>query len=220
MKTICVGGSSSNSGKTSIVNLLLTAFPGWAAIKVTPCRPNHACPHGVGCGACVPPAESYEIISDLRIIDRPDKDTSGFLDAGASRVLWIRSLPPCVPEALDEALDELSDEPGVIIESTSALPFIDGLKILAVRAGGEMKESAKRCLDDIDFAAWNVEKDKVVPINSVDKISFLLNRVSRIIPMCAMLPIDAPVNRAFIEACRAEVRQNSFHVMMERIKRG
>lgn len=195
MKLICVGGASAHCGKTAVAALLLRAFPGWAAVKVTPSRPGEPCPHGEDCGACQPPEGSFEIIDDPATLSSPGKDTARFIEAGASRVLWVRSLPESLPEALESALGRRSDAPGVIVESTTAMPLLDGLHILVARAGvDEVKGSARACLDRIDLVALNFANGPVPRA---------LQCVGRIIPVCpTRAPFD-PANEAFIEACRA-----------------
>lgn len=199
MKLICIGGASAHCGKTAVAALLLRAFPGWAAIKVTPSRPGEACPHGEDCGACTPPDGPFEIIADPVTLASPGKDTARFMEAGASRVLWIRALPESLPAALESALGLLSDAPGVIVESTTAIPLLDGLHILVARAGvAEVKDSARRCLDRIDVVALNT------PASPGDCPSSLLENVGRIIPVYPMRPHLDAANQAFLDACRAQ----------------
>jgi hypothetical protein len=177
-----------------VAALILRAFPGWAAIKVTPSRPSEVCPHGEDCGACSPPDGPFEIIADPVILASPGKDTARFLEAGASSVLWVRSLPESLPEALGSALGRLSDAPGVIVESTTAIPLLDGLHILVARAGvDEVKDSARRCLDRIDLVALNFANGRA---------SSLLESVGRIIPVHPMLPPFDAANQPFLDACR------------------
>ena len=128
MNMVCIGGLSSGCGKTSVACLLLKAFPGWAAAKVTPSRPDDVCPRGSHCDACRPPEGSYEVLFDAQIPERPGKDTSRFAEAGASRVAFVRALPGCLPAALEFTLAQLSGTPGVIVESTTAMPLVSGLR--------------------------------------------------------------------------------------------
>ena len=204
MRTICVGGASSNCGKTSTVVLLAKAFPGWAAVKMTPCRPEAVCPHGNDCGACIPPSGPYEIITDRRLLSAVGKDTAQYLDAGVSRVMWVRSLPELFPQALDAALHELRDVPGVIIESATAISYLDGLNILVLREDSDkIKESARRSIDRIDIVAVNIGALTSFSMpKQIDKLTALIGRPVRIVTMNAMLPPEASENIEFIEMCR------------------
>lgn len=203
MKIICVGGNSSNCGKTSVAILLSKVFPNWAAIKVTPSRPADLCPRGHDCGACHPPDGPYEIIADHEILAIPGTDTARYLEAGISRVLWIRSLPEFLLSAMEAALFELSDAPGVIIESTTAIPLLNGLNILTIRGGiDQIKESARRCIHSVNLVALNMREGKALPIYVVGKRMGGLGRTARIIPMCATLGPEASVNKSFVEACK------------------
>jgi len=208
MKTICVGGSASNCGKTAVVELLAKAFPGWAAVKVTPSSLEAACPHGRDCGACSPPEGPYEIISDRGVLAVPGKDTVRYLDAGVSRVLWIRSLPEHIPAALNEALAELSHVPGVIVESTTVIGAVDALNILVLREGAvSLKESARKCLDRVDIVALNLSLDSQSKHAATAKVRGPVGKSAQIIPMCAVLPPDDRTNREFVDACRDYLRR-------------
>ncbi len=197
MKLICIGGASAHCGKTAVAALLLRAFPGWAAIKVTPSLPDEICPHGQDCGACSPPDGPFAVIADPTAIARRGKDTALLLEAGADRVLWIRSLPESLPAALESALDQLSDAPGVIVESTTAIPLLNGLNVLVARGGvEEVKPSALRCLDRIDLVALNVPTG-----HAAGDPSSLLRNTGRVIPVHPMLLPRDSANRAFIDVC-------------------
>jgi hypothetical protein len=87
MKIICVGGTSSNSGKTSVVCMLLKMLPGWAVIKVTQCCTEEACPRGHDCSACRAPEARYEIVTDFNILNIEGKDTARYISQGADRVM-------------------------------------------------------------------------------------------------------------------------------------
>ncbi|MHB1457259.1 MAG: hypothetical protein ACYC0V_10130 [Armatimonadota bacterium] len=208
MKVICVGGVSSNCGKTSLVLLLSKVFPDWAVVKVTPSRPGEVCPNERDCGACTPPESgSFEIVTDIDALAAPGKDTARYLEAGVSRVMWIRVLPEYIPSALETGFAELSDAPGVILESTSSIRHLDGLRILTVRDSlTRIKASALEAVSHVDIVVVNTPPDGSVSGSIIEGISRLtFGESARVIPMCAVLPPDAPENQAFIEACRNTV---------------
>ena len=200
---ICVGGCSSRSGKTSVACLLLKAFPGWAAMKVTPCRTDDVCPRGDDCGACRPPEGLYEVTLDAEIPERPRKDTGRFVQAGASQVAFVRALPECLPAALESAFERLSGLPGVIVESTTAMPYVDGLHILVAREGlHEVKESAHKCAGLVDVLVINRDVSSSQEPGFVDLPPRIAVHARHIVSACAVLPPDDPRNRDFVTYCR------------------
>jgi len=129
-------------------------------MKVTPSRPDDVCPRGQDCEACQPPDGPYYVAIDTDIGAFPRKDTSRFRDAGASHVAFVRALPECLPAALQSAFGQLSSLPGVIIESTTAMPLIDGLQIIVARQGQvEVKDSARAAAGLADILAVNQDAD-------------------------------------------------------------
>lgn len=202
MKLICVGGLSSGCGKTSVVCLLLKALPGWGAMKVTPSRPDDVCPRGQDCDACQPPDGPYDVAIDEEIPERPGTDTSRFHDAGASHVAFVRALPECLPAALKYAFERLSGLPGVIIESTTAMPLIDGLRILVARQGrSEVKDSAHTAAGIADILAVN--QDAAGPSEgSSSDFPFAAQLPVKRITICASLPPEHSRNRDLIAECR------------------
>ena len=202
MKLICVGGVSSGCGKTSVASMLIRAFPGWAALKVTPCRPGQACPHARNCGACEPPEGGFEIVTDGAVLAQPDTDTSRLLAAGASRVLWLRSLAECLPQALQSALAVLSDSCGVVVESTTAIPLLQGYRILVTNGGSrDIKDSARACMAHVDLVVVNLMEPDTVPRGGgLDAAA-----AAPVVRLCAALPWRHASNREFIELCRSAV---------------
>jgi len=205
VKLIGVGGLSSGCGKTAVACLLLKALPGWAAIKVTPCEAERACPHGRDCTACEPPEGEYEIVTDRTSLAAEGKDTARLLEAGAARVAWVRAIPENLPTALAVALDEFADAPGVIVESTSAMCFLDGLHVLVARADeSEVKESARGCLDRVDLVAVNSSS----PTAGTLRLPQGLPREVLVVPVYPVLPPEHPLNERFLSAVRAAVSRS------------
>lgn len=147
LTTIAVSGFSSNAGKTALACELLRAFPGWEAIKMTrghyrSCgKDPHAC--------CV-----SHLLKDEPVIRSgraetytPGKDTGRYWDAGASNVHWVVVTDGQVEQGIREALSRVRS-PGVIIEGTSFVQFVDvDLMLMCARAGGgKIKSSARRMM--------------------------------------------------------------------------
>jgi len=208
VKLICVGGCSSRSGKTSVACLLLKAFPGWAAMKVTPCRTDDVCPRGDDCGACRPPEGLYEVTIDAEIPARPRKDTGRLVEAGASHVAFVRALPKCLPAALESAMDRLvlslsKEVPGVVIESTTAMPHINGLRILVAREGfSEVKDSARKAAPLVDLFVMNQDASSLREVSAEDFPRTLRTRGKPCVSVCAALGPEHPRNREFVSHCR------------------
>ncbi|HEY9854199.1 MAG TPA: hypothetical protein V6D05_00590 [Stenomitos sp.] len=203
MRLICVGGAWSASGKTSVVELLLRAFPGWAAIKVTPSRPEEVCPLGTCCGACQAPEGPYEVITEPAILAETGKDTARFQAAGASEVAWIRALPEALPTALEVALAGWVDPPGVIVESTTLLPAVSGLRLVVAPAHmPRAKESTGRCAGHVDLLALNRFGAEEAPVAHPLKARL---RAPVALALRADGAVEDPVNAPFIAYCREQV---------------
>jgi len=197
MKIICVGGTSSNCGKTAVVCMLLKALPGWAAVKVTPSRHEEVCPRGHDCSACRPPESRYEIITDTDILALEGKDTARYISCGTDKVMWVRALPEYLHEALDAAMGQISGSAGVIVESTTALQFIDGLHIMVTRTNtSSIKESACRSAQNVDIVAMNMQSNELeMPTHPQ------LFTEAAFLPVCAILTPEHPTNCRFVEEC-------------------
>jgi hypothetical protein len=118
-----VGGFTSQVGKTTLVCDLLTAFPGWEAIKTTrghyrSCgKDPHAC--------CVSHLLEDEAVvrSGRELTDIHGKDTGRYWGAGAANVHWLIATDSQVEKGIDEALRRVQAA-GVFIEGNSFTKFI------------------------------------------------------------------------------------------------
>jgi hypothetical protein len=171
-------------------------------MKVTPSRPDDVCPRGQDCEACQPPDGPYYVAIDSDIPEHPGTDTSRFHDAGASHVAFVRALPECLPVALEHAFELFSDLPGVIIESTTAMPLIAGLRILVARHGlSDVKDSARAVARLADILAVNQDADS--PSEDVSNGLPLAPGLPVIrITVCASLPPEHSCNQDLIAECR------------------
>jgi molybdopterin-guanine dinucleotide biosynthesis protein len=144
---IAISGFSSDAGKTSLLCELLRRFPGWEAIKITrghyrSCgKDPHAC--------CVSHLLSAEpVIRSGRVETYTrGKDTGRYWDAGASNVHWLIVTDAQVEEGIKRALERVQSA-GVFIEGTSFLKYLEvDYALMAARAGGRIKPSARRALE-------------------------------------------------------------------------
>lgn len=151
-KIIAIAGTSSNSGKTTLLCDLLRELSHdekWEAIKLTrghhhSCgKPAHAC--------CVSDLlrEQPTICSGRAETYVFGKDTGRYWDAGATNVHWVIATDGQVEQGINEALARVQTG-RVLIEGTGVLRFIKpSWAVLVVRGdGGKIKPSARRALLD------------------------------------------------------------------------
>lgn len=141
-------------GKTTLICRVLEALPGWGAIKVSPAHGATARSRGarhVDHGLVGP----YSI--DVAEHGSPHSDTARFRAAGALRVLWIRSRPSRLGDALSEGLSALSGVPGVIVEGNSAARHLEAIAVALVARSGrrEVKASAVALAGRADWLVLN-----------------------------------------------------------------
>jgi molybdopterin-guanine dinucleotide biosynthesis protein len=157
---IGIGGYTSNVGKTTLVCDLLTAFPGWEAIKTTrghyrSCgKDPHAC-----CVSHLLAAEPV-VRSGREATYAFGKDTGRYWDAGASNVHWLIATDDQVEPGIREALSRVKAE-GVFVEGNSFARFVEVDFFVMVRREGEekIKKSAKQVIDEADVVYVSDEKD-------------------------------------------------------------
>jgi hypothetical protein len=122
MKIVLVGGNARDVGKTSVVVGLISALRdfSWTAVKISPVHAEE------------PAAASAKVIAEPADFDIREEtgsegrgDTRRYLAAGAQRALWLRFRRPfsaAAARALESAIGTASH---VLIESNSALNFLE-----------------------------------------------------------------------------------------------
>ncbi len=124
MALIVVGGQSRKVGKTSVVAGLISALREykWLAAKIT----QHG--HEV-CSGDGGPCDCVTVDHVAAITEESDRsgrtDTSRFLVAGASRALWVRTLPGHLAAAMPRLREEMTKARNVILESNSVMQFLE-----------------------------------------------------------------------------------------------
>jgi hypothetical protein len=157
MITISVTGATSNVGKTTLIEHLLRKLPGtWGVCKVTICAPGrkHRCPHGKeeSCGICSEDLQSFVAETADAVLKAEGKDTRRYYDAGADRVVWVRSREEALREGVEAALRSLSGERGIIFEGNHALEVLDAdVAVMVSGRPARYKASAKKILHKIDI---------------------------------------------------------------------
>ncbi len=144
---IGIGGLTSEVGKTTLLCKLLSAFPGWEAIKTTrghyrSCgKDPHSC--------CVSDLLSSEptIISGRELTYAVGKDTGRYWDAGAANVHWVIATDEQVQKGINEALERVI-APGVFIEGNSFTHYVKPDFFVMVADGKTltMKRTARRAI--------------------------------------------------------------------------
>jgi hypothetical protein len=145
-----VGGFTSQVGKTTLVCDLLTAFPGWEAIKTTR-------GHYRSCGkdpqaCCVSHLLEDEAVvrSGRALTYTSGKDTGRYWEAGATNVHWLIATDSQVEKGIDEALNRV-DAAGVFIEGNSFTKFIRPDYFVMVLRSDDLriKTTAKEALNRV-----------------------------------------------------------------------
>lgn len=150
-KIITVSGSNSAVGKTTVAEALLKKLKGWSCLKVTVLH-NGSCPTGRDCGACDKLISRFSIISKKTIIEEKGKDTYRFKKAGASKVLWLKAKPQGLRRGLREAISKFKGAPGLIIEGTSILKYLNpDLAIFVKKENSILKCSAREVIKKVDL---------------------------------------------------------------------
>jgi molybdopterin-guanine dinucleotide biosynthesis protein len=148
---VAVCGFSSEVGKTTLLCELLSAFPGWEAIKMTRGHYRSCGKSAEAC--CVSHLLSAEpvIYSGRERNYAPGKDTGRYWDAGASNVHWVIVTDAQVEQGIEQALARVRAA-GVFIEGNSFLKFVraDFTVMVARASGGKIKPSARRALKQAD----------------------------------------------------------------------
>jgi len=199
MRILVVGGGGSGVGKTTLICRLIEVLPGWAAIKVSPV-------HGAVAGGG---ALDHGLVGPYRIdaIERGGSasDTARLRAAGADPVLWIRSRPSRLGDALSEALSRLAGAPGVIIEGNSAARHLEAISVVLVARWGrrDVKPSAAALARRADWVVLNRPAPKAAPRPA---LRVPRRRKSGPFVVDAARPTD-PGTVAFLDAIRAWARR-------------
>lgn len=169
---ILIGATGRNVGKTefacALIHRLADHQPVIAA-KVTVIRETGShCPRGgEGCGVCGSLQENYQITEEHNRLS--GKDTARMLQAGASRVLWLRVRHACMEEGTRALLARLPERVPLICESNSLREIVTPGQFIVVRDGrsSTVKETCRRIMPlanrliDFDGSGWNIQPDEI-----------------------------------------------------------
>lgn len=152
MRIITVSGAHSGVGKTRVAEMLLEKLKDWSALKITLTHQEGACPVHKDCHTCDELHSDFSIISRKDIIDAKGKDTQRLKSAGAKEVLWLKAKPKSLEKGIKKAISLFKKTKGLIIESNSALKYLNpDLSIFVRNKDSVLKPSAKEILERIDL---------------------------------------------------------------------
>ncbi len=170
---LMIGAAARNAGKTQFACEVLRRYATTRpllAIKVTPVdKLGDGCPRGAeGCGVCQELKGRY-VITEEQSRDG-EKDTSRLLIAGASKVLWLRSIRDALAEGVQAVLRQVPTTTGVVCESNSSrLVAEPGLFLVLKRKGLEgLKDSSRQVIHladricEFDGSSWDLAPKRVV----------------------------------------------------------
>lgn len=160
-KIVGIGGFTSEVGKTTLLCKLLSAFPGWEAIKTTR-------GHYRSCGkdphmCCVSDLLSEEPVvrSGRESTYAPGKDTGKYWEAGAGNVHWVIATNEQVDAGINEALGRVKAD-GVFVEGNSFTEFVkpDFFVMVARPDQTKIKSTAHRALKNASaiYSSGTAEK--------------------------------------------------------------
>lgn len=171
--TVCVTGSSSNAGKTTLCEDLLEelAAKGRPAVAVKVTRTHlDTCPrHNDACGVCDDLDQPFRLIRDLPSLDVAGKDTGRYLAAGAAEVLWLIVDPAHMGAGVRAVLDAVPEGALVVAEGNSFRDHVtgDAITAMAITDTVDMKTSALHVIDRVDVfvgdARINRDPDRNTP---------------------------------------------------------
>jgi molybdopterin-guanine dinucleotide biosynthesis protein len=148
---IVVGGHSRNIGKTSVVAGLISRMQHyrWTAFKITQYGHGFCTADGSPCSC---QTDDHTIAVSEERSRTSGTDTARFLDAGATRSIWVRARQGSLAVAMPRIRNELALAENVVIESNSILQFLKPDLYLTVldAATADFKDSARLFLDRAD----------------------------------------------------------------------
>ena len=101
-----------------------------------------------------------KIVEDPETITKKDTDTGILSEAGAEKVVWIKSPSENLEAPLDIALSKMTGLKGVVVEGNSPADYMNpDLIIFIIGDDGQIKPSAEELLKKADVIIMSVPKD-------------------------------------------------------------
>ena len=147
-RIIVIGGHTRNIGKTQLVVEILRAFADkkWLAAKITQFGHGICSVNGEQCGCA---DDEHTVAVDVETDNTSNTDTARFLQAGAERVLWVRTKQGRLAEAMPQLRKEMEQAENVILESNAVLGLLQPDVYLPVLdfSNPDFKDTARAMLD-------------------------------------------------------------------------
>ncbi len=172
-ETLMIGGAARNAGKTQFACEVLRRYSKTkplVAVKVTPVdNLGECCPRGSeGCGVCEELTGRYVITEEKSFAGH--KDTSRLLAAGASTVLWLRSVRNSLSEGVQALLRQIPVGTGIVCESNSSRLVLEPGLFLVLRQKdcASFKDSCRGVIHladricEFDGFGWDLPPKRVV----------------------------------------------------------
>ncbi len=171
---ILVGSTARDLGKTGLAVRLIEALSPRekvVGVKVTTIRDKGGkCPRGGdGCGTCSSLTGNYEIREETD--PNGEKDTSRLLEAGASRVFWLKVMRDALAEGLDALMTRIDRGAVIVAESNSLRKVVTPNLFLMLKgpAGGPVKPAAREVMPFVDIAVPSADGTAAYPVRDILK---------------------------------------------------
>jgi len=168
---VMIGGNSRNAGKTTLAcNIIrkLSFIQEVTALKVTSIRPGESDKHGHHIEATF---SGFTITEELNL--ESHKDTSAMLQAGASRVFYIRTEDTFAAQAIQSFLSTYNRNYPLVCESRSLRRvLIPGLFLMMMR---DLESGSSKDISEYSLLADKVfafDDDQLELNNFIDKLYF------------------------------------------------
>lgn len=171
-RMVLIGAAGRNVGKTEFACKLIRQLAprrDVIGVKITTIREQGgSCPRGgAGCGVCGSLQGPYLVTEEHDTTS--GKDTARMLEAGASRVLWLRVRQANLEEGVCALMNLIPADAPIVCESNSVREIVTPSCFIIIRAKGseEIKESCRRVMAkadrqlEFDGTGWNVQPDEL-----------------------------------------------------------
>jgi molybdopterin-guanine dinucleotide biosynthesis protein A len=172
---LMIGSAGAKVGKTELACALIKKFSkslDITGVKVTTIRAkDEQCPRGgQGCGVCSSLDANFCIMEETDSSSR--KDTARLLNAGASRVFWLRVMKTHLKDGLSALVDIIGPNAVSICESNSLRQVVEPGLFLMVKGRGHKvwKSSARELRDYADRIVTSDRKDFDLDIERIQLV--------------------------------------------------
>lgn len=201
---LSVIGPHSKSGKTLFVTHLLRSITGLGCLKISPAHDDH---NDFDDGS-VPGNVDY-FFEDRARLRYPGKDTAIYLDAGARQVERLRHRGNALAAGLVAALKRFEAGIPVVVESSSAVEFLDPFAVvLVVRPPiREMKPATQRVLARVTDLLVNASRQDNVTSSAGQQLSKEYNALRPAHTWHANLASESPPRKMLARLTTLLVKQ-------------